>query len=216
MFAEVKLDRTSPSKLRSQPRSILSSHLSLQLRRFSISEFERLNQLGIFAPGERLELIEGEIISMAAKGTKHVVYCSNLIEQLSDCLRGVAILRCQDPINLASYSQPEPDLAIAKLRLDKYLSAHPNPDDLWLVIEIADSSLGYDRAVKIPLYAEAAIPHYWIFNLVDQQLETHSEPFTKSNGEFDYAHKQVFLPQTVVQLPFLDNLSLDLRKIFTA
>jgi Uma2 family endonuclease len=183
-------------------------------RLFTIDEFARFDLLGVFPPNERLELIRGEIISMAAKGTKHVVCCGNLIENLSILLRGIAILRCQDPINLDFSSQPEPDLAIAKLRSDKYLSAHPKPDELWMVIEIADSSLNYDREVKIPLYAEAAITNYWIFNLIDRQLEIYSEPFCGSNGEFSYANIQIHLPQSIVQLPFLTNLSLDLRQVF--
>jgi Uma2 family endonuclease len=128
-------------------------------KRFTIAEYHRLTEIGFFAENDRVELIRGEINWMAAKGTAHTVCCSNLLAALAELLAGYATLRCQDLIALPFSSEPEPDFAIVRQRSDNYLSGHPTPDDILLVIEIADSSLDYDREVKRSLYAEAGIPH---------------------------------------------------------
>jgi Uma2 family endonuclease len=181
---------------------------------FSVSEFHRLFELGFFSEDERVELIRGEIIKMAAKGTRHVVCCTRLNTSLSRLSAGKAILRCQDPISLSPDSEPEPDFTIAKLKDDDYLSGHPTPEDIILVIEIADSTLTYDQKVKIPLYAESGIKYYWIFNLLDNQLETYSQPYRKALNKFDYRQKIVYLPNQTVTLPELFNAVLDLSQIF--
>lgn len=126
-------------------------------RRFTLDEYHHLIEIGFFHEDERVELIRGELVQMAAKGTPHTVCCSNLIRELAPLVAGKAELRCQDPITLPSGSEPEPDFAIARLAPDHYLSGHPTPEELFLVVEIADSSLDYDRDVKMPLYAEAGI-----------------------------------------------------------
>ncbi|MCM0590757.1 MAG: Uma2 family endonuclease [Gloeotrichia echinulata IR180] len=124
------------------------------------------------------------------------------------------VLPCQDPITLPSGSEPEPDFVIARATDDHYLSAHPSPKDVLLVIEIADSSLNYDQEVKIPLYAEAGISDYWIFNLVAQHLECYSEPYQELTLNFAYGLKRIFLPNQSVILPCFSDLSLDLSRIF--
>ncbi|MGB7059313.1 MAG: Uma2 family endonuclease, partial [Geitlerinemataceae cyanobacterium] len=88
------------------------------------------------------------------------------------------------------------------------------PEDIIVVIEIADSSLEYDRTVKLPLYAEAGIPQYWIFNLPESQLEMYSQPYQKVQGSFDYSHRQILLPNSSVTLPELGDRTLDLSEIF--
>ena len=169
-------------------------------KRFTIAEYHRLTTIGFFAEDDRVELIRGEITKMAAKGTAHTVCCRNLLRELAGLAVGRAELQCQDPILLPSGSEPEPDFAIARLRADNYLSGHPTPDDLLLVIEIADSSLDYDREVKRSLYAEAGIGHYWIFNLIERCLEVYSEPF-QNGGLFDYAVRRIVLPSGTIALP---------------
>ncbi|MCL1463140.1 Uma2 family endonuclease [Argonema galeatum] len=184
-------------------------------KRFTIEEYHRLAELGFFTENERVELIKGEIIQMAAKGTLHTTCCSNLLEELAGLVAGRAKLRCQDPIVLASNSEPEPDFAIVRLRDDNYLSAHPNPSDILLVIEISDSTLKYDQDVKIPLYAEGGISDYWIFNLVKNHLEAYSQPYQELQGSFGYRMKQIILPNQTFALPYFPDLSLDLSKVFS-
>jgi Uma2 family endonuclease len=183
-------------------------------KRFSLDEYHRLAELGFFHEDDRVELIRGEIIQMAAKGTPHTTCCSNLLEELAILVAGKAKVRCQDPIILPSSSEPEPDFVIVRLRTDNYLSAHPTPLDILLVIEIADSTLKYDQETKLPLYAEAGISDYWIFNLVKNQLETYTEPYQDSQGNFGYTVKRIVLPNQVIALPCFPNLSLDLSKVF--
>ncbi len=183
-------------------------------KRFTIDEYHRLAELGFFTEDDRVELIRGEIIQMAAKGTPHTTCCSNLLEELAALVAGRAKLRCQDPIVLPSNSEPEPDFVIARKRADNYLSAHPNPSDILLVIEIADSTLKYDQEVKVPLYAEAGISDYWIFNLVKNYLEAYTEPYQELQGNFGYSMKRIVLPNQSIALPCFPDLSLDLSKVF--
>ncbi len=183
-------------------------------RHFTLDEYHRLIEIGFFHEDERIELIRGEIVKKAAKGTPHTSCCSNLIRELVPLIADKAELQCQDPITLPSGSEPEPDFAIVRQRADNYLSAHPTPPDVLLVIEIAASSLSYDQDVKIPLYAEAGITNYWIFNLVANHLETYSEPYQELRGNFGYSVKRIFLPNQSVNLAGFPDLFLDLSQIF--
>ncbi|KOP24873.1 hypothetical protein AMR41_15655 [Hapalosiphon sp. MRB220] len=183
-------------------------------RRFTLDEYHRLIELGFFHEDERAELIRGELVQKPAKSTVHTTCCSNLIRELAQLVAGKAELRCQDPITLPSGSEPEPDFAIVRSTRDNYLSAHPTPTDIFLVIEIADSSLDYDRDIKMPLYAEAEIAHYWIFNVVNNQLEAYSEPYKDSQNNFGYRFKRIFLANQSVELPLASSPLLDLSAVF--
>jgi len=183
-------------------------------KRFTIAEYHRLAELGFFKEDDRVELIKGEIINMAAKGTPHSVCETRLERELYKLVGDRATLRGQQPITLSNYSEPEPDRVIAKNRDDDYLANHPSPSDILLLIEIADSSLKYDQEVKLPLYAEAGISDYWIFNLVDNYLECYSEPYQALQGKFGYRRKLIFLPNESLNLPNFADLVLDLSKIF--
>ena len=115
---------------------------------------------------------------------------------------------------MSNNSEPEPDRVIAKNRDDDYLTNHPSPSDILLLIEIADSSLKYDQDEKLPIYAEAGICDYWIFNLVDYYLECYSEPYQALQGKFGYRRKLIYLPNESVKLPCFLDLVLDLSKVF--
>lgn len=185
-------------------------------KRFSIAEYHRLGELGFFAPDDRVELIRGEIIIMSAKGRLHSFCNSLLVEELIILLARRARVRAQEPIILSDDSEPEPDVVIARNRDDNYLSSHPQPADILLVIEVSDSTLKYDRTTKLPLYAETGISNYWIFNLVDNQLEIYSEPYQKRQGDFNYRVKRVVLHNETVVIPGFSELSLDLSLVFPA
>ncbi|MFB2836504.1 Uma2 family endonuclease [Floridanema evergladense] len=185
-----------------------------QAKRFTLEEYHKLTEIGFFHEDDRIELIRGEIIEMAAKGTAHETCISKLLRELVRLLGDAATLRCQSPILLLNNSEPEPDFAIVKNKPDDYLSAHPTPNDVLLVIEISDSTLNYDREVKLSLYAEAGISDYWIFNLSDNQLEAHSEPFQNSQGNFGYQNRRIVLPNQAIALPSFPDLFLDLNRVF--
>ncbi len=183
-------------------------------KRFTTAEYHRLTELGFFGEDDRVELIKGQLVNMAAKGTAHSVCETRLERELFKLLGERATLRGQQPIILPDDSEPEPDRAIVQNRPDDYLSSHPSPADILLLIEIADSSLSYDKQVKLPLYAEAGISDYWIFNLSQTCLECYSEPYQNAPGQFGYRRTLIFLPNESVNLPCFHDLALDLSRVF--
>jgi Uma2 family endonuclease len=192
-------------------------------KKFTVEQYHRLIDIGLFIEGNRIELIRGDIIEMPAKRTPHSVCNSLLLKELYKLLGDLAMIRGQEPIILPPDSEPEPDVVIARPKNDNYLSSHPTADDILLIIEIADSTLKYDlgfaearsdRETKLPLYAEYNISNYWLFNLVDYHLEIYSEPFQDTQAKSNYRLKQILLPNEIVTLPYFPNLSLDLSLIF--
>jgi Uma2 family endonuclease len=185
-----------------------------EVKRFTIDEYHRLADMGFFHEDDRVELIRGEIIQMTPKGKLHTNCCRNLLRELAVLLADRAELQCQDPIVIPSKSEPESDFVILRRRDDNYRNALPNSLDVLLVIEIADSSLKYDQEFKLPLYAEAGISDYWIFNLVENYLETYSEPYQDLQGNFGYRVKRIVLPNEAIALSCFPDLSLDLSQVF--
>ncbi|QJB45787.1 Uma2 family endonuclease [Dolichospermum flos-aquae] len=182
-------------------------------KRFTITEYHRLADLDFFTEDDRVELIKGEIIKMAAKGKAHSVCNTRLYRELFKLLEEKATIRGQEPI-IINDSEPEPDLTIVKNTPDDYFLNHPTPSDIFLIIEVADSSLKYDQEIKLSLYAEADISDYWIFNLVNYYLECYSDPYQDLQGKFGYRHKSIILPNESVKLPSFPELILDLTKVF--
>jgi Uma2 family endonuclease len=182
------------------------------VKRFTLDEYHRLGELGFFDQNDRIELIRGELVTMAAKGTSHEVCLTKLIRELPKLLSDRATVRCQSPIILSD-SEPEPDFTIVKNRSDDYLDSHPSSEDILLLIEISDSSLTYDQETKLSLYAEHNIQDYWIFNLLENVLEIYSQPYQKPQG-FGYRVRQVLLANEGTTLPHFPDLVLDLSKTF--
>jgi Uma2 family endonuclease len=173
---------------------------------WTIEEYHRLIELGVFSESDRLELIAGEIISMSPKGLRHELVLRRLLREIPLIVGNKAIWQCQSPIFIPPNSEPEPDLTILKLRDDEYATFRPQPKDILLLIEVSDSTLNYDRITKLQLYAAAGITDYWIFNLADNWLEVYSEP-----GKKEYLNRRIIYRDRMVTL--LGNLSLDLSKI---
>lgn len=143
---------------------------------FTVSEYERMGQTGVLAPDARVELIEGEIIEMSPIGSRHAACVNLLTKILNKQLGDNAIVSTQAPIRLDDFSEPQPDIALLKFRQDFYREAHPQPQDVRLVIEVSDTTVDQDRHVKMPLYARAGIPEALIVNLPDEQLECYAQP----------------------------------------
>ena len=144
--------------------------------RVSLSEYHRMGEAGILGPGLRTELIDGEVIEMPPIGHPHAGTVDLLANRLGGVVSKRALLRVQGPIWLDDYSEPLPDIALLRPRADYYRSAHPGPADVLLVIEVADSSLSYDREVKLPRYALAAVPEVWLVDLSGRRLLIHRRP----------------------------------------
>ncbi len=183
-------------------------------KRFTLDEYNRLAELGFFNENDRVELIRGEIIQMIAKGTPHSVCGTRLNREITKLIGDCATARTQEPLQLPPNSAPEPDYAIVQNREDDYLTSHPAPEDVIVVIEISDSSLSYDQEIKLKLYAESGIQNYWIFNLRETILEIYSDPYQTTQGIFGYRVKQILLPTDEVGLPGFQDAVLDLTKVF--
>lgn len=182
-------------------------------KRFTIDEYHQLIELGFLTEGDRIELIRGELIQMAAKGTFHSVCSSILCRQLDRLLGDKAVIRGQDPITLLDNSEPEPDVVIARGKDEDYLAHHPYVEDILLVIEISDTTLDYDQTTKLELYAEAGIINYWIVNLQVRQLECYSQPYQDAQRKFNYLNKQIFLANHSVSIPGFEDTSLELSRV---
>lgn len=121
-------------------------------------------------------MIEGEIIVRGPIGVRHIACINRLTDLLGHRFRGKAIVSVQNPVRLGERSEPEPDLVLLAYREDFYAARMPGAADVLLLIEVADATVPYDRNVKRPLYARAAISDYWLINLVDDVIEVHRQP----------------------------------------
>lgn len=151
---------------------------------FTIEEYELMLEAGVFQEDEHIELIRGEIIDMPPIGPGHGFGVSNLVMLLAPKVGKSATLWVQSPVRIGSNARPEPDVALLRPRPDLSAQSPPLAADVLLVVEIADSSVAYDRKVKRRLYAEAGIPEYWVVNLQEQIIEHYSNP---AEGEYKQA-----------------------------
>ncbi len=147
-----------------------------EIRLITVQEYHKMAEAGIFAPDERIELIGGQIIKMAAKGTAHSSAKGRTEKLFERLLAGIAWTRIQEPIRLNNYSEPEPDVAVVKLDPLDYADHHPTPLEVYLVIEVADSSLRTDCEFKANAYACSSIADYWVLDVLERKLHIFREP----------------------------------------
>jgi Uma2 family endonuclease len=143
--------------------------------RFSRAEFQRMAEAGLFE-GRRVELLEGEVIEMTPQGSRHASAVALIVETLVRALSPAFSVRPQLPLALDERSEPEPDVAVCLPDPRHYSAAHPGPEHVVLVIEVADTSLQYDRGRKAAAYARAGIPALWIVDLGERSVEVLGEP----------------------------------------
>ncbi len=167
-------------------------------RRFSVREFHQLMEAGILHEDDRVELIHGEIIQMSPIGPKHAGNIDRIVRKLTFLFEESAIIRSQNPIQLDEFSEPEPDISVVKPRHDFYTNSHPKPEEIRLIIELSESSLEYDQEIKLPLYAAAGIPEYWIIDLRTSRIIVFTEP-----SEAQYLNVKTFQANEKVDTPGL-------------
>jgi Uma2 family endonuclease len=148
--------------------------------KFTAEEYQLMGKAGVFHPEARVELINGEIVVMSPIGLKHAVTINRLTRFLIKNLNDAGIVSVQNSFRIPDYSEPQPDIVILRPRDDFYANKFPLPEDVLLIIEVADSSLKYDRTTKLTLYAEHHIPEYWIANLERDIVEIYRQPQNKS------------------------------------
>jgi Uma2 family endonuclease len=166
--------------------------------RWTVDEYEKMIRHGILTENHNVELIRGEIVPKMSIGDLHASCLNRIVELFFDLAGKSATRSIQNPIRLAD-SEPEPDFALLVRRADFYAAGKPRPADVYLVVEVADASLAYDREVKAPVYAESGIAEYWIVNLVDRCLEVYRQP--RADGT--YADVRTLRPGDVISLALL-------------
>jgi Uma2 family endonuclease len=145
-------------------------------RRFTVDEYYRMAEAGILHEDDRVELIEGEIVEMAPIGSRHASCVDRLAQLFFAHLSGRAIIRVQSPIRLGEHSEPQPDITLLLPRADFYSGAHPSAADVLLAVEVADTSVEYDREAKVPLYARSGIRETWLVDLDAGVVEVYQAP----------------------------------------
>jgi Uma2 family endonuclease len=161
-------------------------HYPVRTRRFSRSEYDRLIELGVFQPGERIELIGGDLMVAEPQGTAHYTAIRQTAKALETAFGPGWDVRTQGPIGLDDDSEPEPDVAVVPGTPADYRLAHPSFPAL--TVEVSESSLAIDRAHKGSLYARAGLGDYWVLNLVDRALEVYREPIPDAAAPFGWRY----------------------------
>jgi Uma2 family endonuclease len=153
--------------------------MSVQLARrlFTVDDYYRMAEAGILNEDDRVELIEGEIIEMTPIGSPHASIVRRFEALFSQLVTNErAMISAQNPVRLSDFSEPQPDIALLRWRSDYYASVHPGPADVLLLVEVADTSIEYDREVKLGLYAQAGISEVWIVDIGSHAVEVYREP----------------------------------------
>jgi Uma2 family endonuclease len=173
---------------------------SVRTRRWTRAEYDRLIDIGVFLPDEPLELLGGELIVSEPQGSAHYTAIGLVEDALRAALGPGWLVRSQGPIELDDESEPEPDIAV--MRGDRRSCSHRHPSRPALVLEVAESSLAFDRDHKGSLYARARLDDYWIVNLVDRVVEIYRRPVPDTSAPFGwrYASKEVLSAESSVEL----------------
>lgn len=144
--------------------------------RFTVEEYHRMGETGLLRPDARVELLNGEVIDMSPIGPFHGGIVARLTRIFNQDARGRFHVSPQNPLKLDANSEPEPDVVLAQPRPDDYTRSHPTPENVYLVVEVADTTLDLDRKEKLPLYGRAGICEVWIVNLDELTVEVYREP----------------------------------------
>lgn len=151
--------------------------ITTAIHRFNIDTYHRMISAGILHEDERVELIDGKIVDMTPIGTRHSACVRRINSIFNRKLQGRVIVSVQNPLLLLTEeSEPEPDITLLKHREDFYSDELPKAEDVFLIIEVADTSVLYDREIKLPIYARANIPEVWLVNLPENCIEIYSAP----------------------------------------
>jgi Uma2 family endonuclease len=159
--------------LRYSEREVMDTEISKRL--FTVHEYHRMVDAGILCEDDRVELIHGEILEMGPIGPRHSAAVLRATQELVKIAAGTAIVGVQGSIRLDEYDEPQPDIYLLRPKKDFYASGHAGAADIFLIVEMADSSLEYDQGVKMHLYAETGVPEYWVSDIRNDRLITYSD-----------------------------------------
>ncbi|MEM8525643.1 MAG: Uma2 family endonuclease [Bacteroidota bacterium] len=181
--------------------------IAVQRKLFNVEDYYTMLDTGILTEDDRVELIHGEIIKMTPIGSRHSGYVTILTNYIKEELGKLILVSVQNPVSLSKYSEPEPDIAVLKPRDDFYTDSHPIPSEIFFLIEVADTSVGYDYDIKLPMYAAAGILEVWVLDINEAQLTQHTQP----DGN-EYLEQKVLRVNDKLKCEILD-LELDMKQI---
>lgn len=182
--------------------------IGLSPKRWTVDEYHQIIALGIITPDTPVELINGQIIEMVPQQPPHAATTDEGGDYLKALFSGKAKVRVQLPVTLLPDSEPEPDFAIVKIDANRYRDRHPDPNDIYLIIEVADSTLQKDRQYKSQLYAQAGIPEYWVINLKQNQVIVY-----RQLQDSTYQTEQILEASDKVQLLAFPDVIVDLKQL---
>lgn len=185
-----------------QERHIFLKFTGIKTHPFSVREYDRMTEIGLFDKNEKIELLNWKLIEINSKGRKHTSAISKIKRVFNKLFVEKAIIRVQNPIILDDFSEPEPDIVLARPDENEYTEKHPTPEDILLVMEVSDTTLAYDRDVKSVSYARAGISQYLLLNLTDENIEDYREPAPDGYGfKKTYRRGDVF---SLVEFPEIE------------
>ena len=182
--------------------------VQLERKRFTVSDFQQMVDVGILQEDDRCELLNGEIVKMSSIGQRHASKVNRLAQLFHEIARGTIIVSTQNPIELGPFSQPEPDIGLLRWQDDFYESGHPKAEDVYLLVEVADSTLETDRNIKLPLYAQTGIAEVWIVNLQDNVIEVYRQPIGTN-----YSVTQIFILGQTLTIEALPEITIEVNHI---
>ncbi len=177
----------------------------LPRHRITVDEYYRMAQVGLLTEDARVELIEGENIDMAPIGSRHAAVVNDPARLFNFAVHGNALVSIQAPVRLSRASEPQPDLAILRMQADKYRGGHPSASDVLLIVEVSETTLRYDREIKVPLYARHVVPELWLVDSPGEQIHFFRSPVGEQYADVSSSQEPgltaiVALPRTAVHL----------------
>ena len=152
------------------------------LRRLTVDEYHAMGRAGVFAPDERVELLDGYLYAMSPIGIRHAACVRRLTRLFASAVGPRAIIDVQNPLRLSNHAEPEPDVTLLVPK-DAYDVRLPRPDDVRLLVEVSDTTLPFDRDVKLPLYAREGVREVWIVALEEDRVYAYRKPTSEGYGE---------------------------------
>ncbi|MDF0555148.1 Uma2 family endonuclease [Kamptonema sp. UHCC 0994] len=180
-----------------------------KLRLWTVDEYHQMIETGILDEDDRVELLEGQIIEMSPQLPPHAATTQCSANYLSNLLTDLAYIRIQSPITLRPNSEPEPDIAVVRIVANQYFDHHPTPDEIFLVVEVANTSLAKDRRQKVRTYANANIFEYWILDVNERQVYVFREP-----GNDTYQQEIILNEEAIFSMVAFPEIAVSVGELF--
>ncbi len=194
----------------STPRHIAAPFDTRGRYAFTVADYHQLIASGHFTCADRIELINGELTLMPPIGPEHSFHTTRITNIVPLKLPGGVLLRMNEPVSIRNHSEPQPDAAIVRDRADGYRTAHPEPKDVLLIIEVADNSVDFDLKVKSKLYSKAGIPEYWVVEVKERRVSVHTIPTARG-----YKTMQVFEGGDVIKSCSVKGLTIKVKELLS-